>query len=71
MSGLNQHLSELDATWKLLQQRWQTTGELWNDRVYEEFARQHWQPLAQQSASVARSLERLAQVVNKARQMVK
>ncbi|GIK71668.1 MAG: hypothetical protein BroJett021_06560 [Chloroflexota bacterium] len=71
MSSLSHQLSDLDAAWKLLQQRWQATGEVWNDRVYEEFAAQHMEPLAQQTQAVAASLERLAQVVSKAQRAVK
>jgi len=71
MSGFNQHLSELDAAWKLVHQRWEATSEVWNDRVHAEFASQHMEPLAQQTQTVAHSLERLAQVVNKAQRVVK
>lgn len=71
MPTLSNQLSELDAAWRLLQQRWETTGDVWNDRVHEEFAAQHMEPLARQTQAVARSLERLAQVVNKAQRAVK
>ena len=66
----NQH-DELSAAWKLLQQRWAATGEVWNDGVYEEFAAQHMEPLAQQTQAVMQSLARLAQVVSKAERLVK
>lgn len=66
----NQH-DELSAVWELLQQRWAATGEVWNDRVYEEFAAQHIEPLAQQTQAVMQSLARLAQVVSKAERVVK
>jgi hypothetical protein len=71
MSSLPNQLSELDAAWKLLQQRWEATGAVWDDRVREEFGAQHIAPLAQQTQAVSRSLERLAQVVNKAQRAVK
>ena len=71
MPSLSNQLSDLDAAWKLLQQRWESTGEVWNDRVHEEFAAQHMEPLAQQTQAAARSLERLAQVVSKAQRAVK
>ncbi len=71
MASLTQQFVELDAAWQLLQQRWEVTGEVWNDRVYEEFAAQHMAPLAQQTQAVAASLERLAQVVSKAQRAVK
>lgn len=41
MSNLTNHLSELDAAWKLLHQRWQAIGEMWNDRVYQELTSQY------------------------------
>ncbi len=71
MTSLSQHLAELDTAWKLIQQRWQATGDVWHDRVAEEFAAQHIEPLAQQTQAVAASLERLAQVVSKAQRLVK
>lgn len=71
MPSLSNQLADLDTAWKLLQQRWETAGEVWNDRVYEEFASQQMEPLAQQAQAVARSLERLAQVVSKAQRAVK
>jgi len=71
MSSLTQQSTELAAAWKLLQQRWEASGAVWDDRVREEFAAQHIAPLAQHTQAVARSLERLAQVVNKAQRAVK
>ncbi|MBX2997695.1 MAG: hypothetical protein KF893_04230 [Caldilineaceae bacterium] len=71
MSRLNQHLSELDAAWKLVHQRWETTGDAWTDQVHDDFAVQYMEPLAQQTQAVARSLERLAQIVSKAQRAVK
>ena len=71
MTSLSQHLAELDTAWKLIQQRWQATGDVWHDRVAEEFAAQHIEPLAQQTQAVARSLERLAQMVSRAQRVLK
>ena len=71
MANLSNHHGELDAAWQLLRQRWEATGEVWNDRVHEEFASQHIEPLAQQTQAVATSLERLVQVVSKAQRAVK
>lgn len=71
MGSLTNHQHDLDAAWKLLQQRWEATGEVWNDRVYEEFAAQHMEPLAQRTQAATQSLARLAQFVGKARLAVK
>ena len=71
MVTLFNHHSELDAAWKLLQTRWDATGESWTDQVHDDFATHYWQPLAQQTQAAQRSLERLAQVVAKAQRAVK
>ena len=71
MSTLSNHHSELDAAWKLLQARWDATGESWTDQVHDDFAAHYWQPLQQQTQAAQRSLERLAQVVAKAQRAVK
>lgn len=71
MTTLTAHAADLDAAWKLLQARWDATGETWSDRVHDDFAAQYWQPLQQQTQTVQRSLERLAQVAAKAQRAVK
>jgi hypothetical protein len=47
------------------------TGETWTDPVRDDFAAHYWEPLAQQTQSAQRSLERLAQVVAQAQRAVK
>ena len=71
MTNLSSQLTDLDAAWQQILQRWAATGEVWNDRVYEEFAAQHMEPLAQQTQAAMQSLARLAQVVSKAERVVK
>ena len=71
MTSLSAHAADLDAAWKLLQARWDATGETWSDQVHDDFAAHYWQPLEQQTQAAQRSLERLAQVVAKAQQNVK
>jgi len=71
MSNLTQSMTDLDAAFRSLQQRWDATAELWRDSVQREFDAAHWQPLARQNQSTARSLEQLAQVIAKAKQVVK
>jgi hypothetical protein len=71
MTNLSSQLTDLDAAWQQILQRWAATGEVWNDRVYEEFAAQYMEPLAQQSQAALQSLARLAQVVSKAERVVK
>lgn len=71
MTALSAHLADLDAALKLLEARWEATGETWTDQVHDDFAMQYWQPLQQHSQAAQRSLERLAQVVAKAQRAVK
>ena len=71
MTGLTQQFTDLDAAWRLLQQRWEATEQVWDDRVSAEFAAQHIEPLAQQTQAAMQSLARLAQVVSKAERLVK
>ena len=59
------------AAWKLLQARWDATGETWTDRVHDEFAGHYWQPLEQQTQAAQREMERLAQVIAQAQRNVK
>jgi hypothetical protein len=71
MTTLATHAADLNAAWKLLQARWDTTGETWTDQVHDEFAAHYWQPLEQETQAAQHSLERLAQVVIKAQRSVK
>jgi len=71
MTPLATHAADLDAAWKLLQARWDATGETWTDQVHDEFATHYWLPLEQQTQAAQRSLERLTQVVAKAQRAVK
>lgn len=71
MTTLATHAADLSDAWKLLQARWDATGETWRDQVHEDFAAQYWQPLAQQTEAAQRSLERLAQVIAQAQRAVK
>ncbi|MBK7203341.1 MAG: hypothetical protein IPH87_22925, partial [Anaerolineae bacterium] len=47
MTTLSAHAADLDAAWKLLQARWDATGETWSDQVHDDFAAHYWQPLEQ------------------------
>lgn len=71
MSNLTTALSQLDSAWKRLDQRWTQTNALWNDPVSRSFEKDYWQPLESQSQAVQKEMERLAQVIAKARQSVK
>jgi hypothetical protein len=71
MPALTVHAADLDAAWKLLQQRWEAAGEVWTDAVHDQFAADYWQPLEEQTRAVQRSLEQLAQVVARAQRAVR
>jgi hypothetical protein len=71
MNDLTDPIHELDAAWKVLLQRWGATKETWKDAVQQEFEQQHWMPLEEQTRAVQRELEALAQVIHKARRVVK
>ncbi len=71
MASLINHHAELDAAWKLLEQRWQLVGEVWTDQAHDQFAADYWQPLEQQTQATQRALERLAQVVAQAQRSVR
>jgi hypothetical protein len=71
MSDLTNPIHELDDTWKVLLLRWGASKEVWQDAVQQEFEQQHWMPLEEQTRAVQRELEALAQVIHKARRVVK
>lgn len=71
MSDLTNPIHDLDAAWKVLLYRWGATKEIWQDAVQQEFEQQHWTPLEEQTRAVQRELEALAQVISKARRVVK
>jgi hypothetical protein len=71
MSSLNNTAVELRDAWQRLGQRWEDAKSLWTDPVRDDFAAHYWEPLAQQTQSAQRSLERLAQVVAQAQRAVK
>ena len=71
-------MSSLDLTvrqWRdqanMLRQRWEETKPLWNDAVRWSFEKKYWTPLQQQTELTAKEMERVAQVIAKARRSVK
>ena len=71
MVNSNTAISQLDATWQTLRQRWEHAKTLWNDSVRRGFEEDYWTPLEKQTQATQREVERLAQVIAKARQSVK
>lgn len=71
MRNLNSTRAELQAAWQRLYQRWEETKAVWNDPVRRRFEKEHWMPLENQTQVTLKEMERLAQVIAKARRSVK
>lgn len=71
MAGLNTTAAQLNSAWKTLCQRWEESEMVWNDPVRWDFEKTYWAPLERQVTATQREMERLAQVVARARQNVK
>lgn len=71
MTQVQATAAELHEAWQRLMQRWQSTRALWNDPVARSFEKEHWTPLEQQTRTTQQEMERLAQVIAKARRSVK
>lgn len=71
MSNLSLTADHLNTAWQVLHQRWEQTRAVWNDPVARSFEKEHWTPLEQQTRTTQQEMERLAQVVAKARRSVK
>lgn len=71
MGSLNSTQAELQAGWQRLAQRWEETKAVWNDPVRRRFEKEYWIPLENQTRTTLKEMERLGQVIAKARQSVK
>ena len=71
MANLNIVIAQLDSTWKSLVLRWQEATKVWNDPVRRDFEREYWDVLTHQVPATKREMERLAQVIARARRNVK
>ena len=63
--------SDLVEAFRRLQQRWKDTNSLWNDPVRWKFEKEHWKPLERETGATLREMERLADVLAKARRNVR
>ncbi len=50
---------QLANAFKSLKQEWEATENVWRDVVRQEFADQHWDPLAARLAAVLSAMDRL------------
>ncbi len=63
--------SELVEAFRRVQQRWEHTKDLWNDPVRWKFEKDHWEPLEKETEVTLGEMERLADVLAKARRNVR
>jgi hypothetical protein len=69
--GIPVAASRLDAARSSLAHLWESARNVWTDRVRDGFDKQHLTPITQQTAGTIHELQRLAEVVAKARAHVK
>jgi len=70
MTTAKQVHSSLTARWKVLQQRWGESCELWNDPVRHSFEREFWQEFEQVVPATLRQIEHLGNLFSQARYQV-
>lgn len=63
--------AQLKLALQVLRQRWEATTALWDDAVQHDFEQVHWAPLEGQTEATRRGIDRLAQVIARARALVK
>ena len=65
------HAENLAQAWKMLRQDWQATGEVWQDKVRDEFEKEYWNELALYSRTTYKAMQNLAEVIAMAQQSTK
>lgn len=71
MSGLDNNIAHLSASFKKLTSRWEETKAVWNDSVRQDFEKEYWTALEAMPPAVLREMEKLSQVIGQARRDVK
>lgn len=59
---------QLYSTYKTLKERWEATEEHWQDNVRREFTEKYWDLLEQKVRAALSAIDRLTQVMVRARQ---
>ena len=59
---------QLYAAMKSLRERWEQTHETWRDAIRRQFTEDYWDPLELRVQSALAAIDRLAQVMNRARE---
>lgn len=70
MNRLSTTRDSLRTSRQVLQQRWRDTQQDWNDSEAWAFGENYIDPLDRQAAAIDKELERLASVIEQARQRV-
>jgi len=60
--------TKLDGAMKTLRLRWQEVQEAWNDPVRHDFEEHYWAPVEPAIAATLRAIDRLDQILCRARQ---
>lgn len=60
--------SQLGSAFKSLKQEWLATENVWRDLVHQEFADEHWDPLAGRLMAVLTAMDRFDQALGQMKQ---
>lgn len=71
MTHLNITAEQLEAHWKILQQRWQASRAQWDDVVAQRFEREQWHEYEQTVPATLKEMRQLAEVLAQARRQVR
>ncbi len=71
MASLNVSVSQVHAALSRLHQRWEDAQSQWSDSVQRCFEKTYLMPLEDQVMVAQREMERVAQLIEQARQSVK
>ncbi len=63
-------MDDLHTAWQRLARAWAESEQKWNDPVRHDFDNNYWQPLAQETQSTTKAMDRLAQVLAQVRRSV-
>jgi len=71
MSAIATAEERLQTGWRVLQQQWRTTCDLWNDPVRSHFEREFWQEWEQIVPATLDAMQHLAEVISAAQHGVR
>lgn len=71
MAGLHSSIERLDNAERMLHQRWESTRLLWHDEVAQNFEKDYWLPLDNQSKTTLQEMRVLSEVILDAHRYVR